>query len=696
MPIQTADERRWRFSCPGTLVTVLTTPPGSLYSIAVWAALAVLAGPLHIRLRGLSTRLSVRFFVVLVSVAVLHWPETAAIACLSALVESALWTKPRPSWTATVFHGAVAVLATSAAYATYHVPAGVSSPLLMVMAAIVYFVVSSIALAKFDARVWKQSFFWTFPHYVAGGSAAGLLTIADRHNGWQITLLVVPMLYWMVHAYKLYLERIEQERRGIEEFSALHFRTIESLAVAIEGRDPERRKHKRSVWSDALEIGRQMGLPDSDLLALRTAALLRNVGKLAVPEHILSKPGRLTKAEFDKMKIHPVAGAQIVEQAGFPYPVAPIVRSSHEKWDGTGYPAGLRGEQIPLGARILAAVDCLDALVSTRGYRRAYSLEQGDSNICKPSPGKASIRRWSRSWRTIIASWNAARRRRRCSRCRPIRESSPIAAARQEVQQLFALAQDLGNSLSLDETFAVLSQHVKQLCPHDTLAVYIRREDRLEAQYATGLDCLQVGSAVVAVGRRDLRPGRGHGDGAVERRSPGPPGPSERRRSHIVAVGAGDTARRLQRRGGRTVPVRAGEERVHRGPLADSLGGGHQGSRRGRKCSQVSAGGALGRNRYAHRAAQRAIAVPASGFGTFARPAHGSNDRRAGVRSGRVQADQRPVRPSGRQSRAAGGGASPAVAVPGIRHGGAAGRRRVRAGAARAASPIRSAPRWKA
>ena len=92
--------------------------------------------------------------------------------------------------------------------------------------------------------MWKQSFFWTFPHYIAGGSAAGLLTIADRHNGWQITLLVVPMLYWMVHAYKLYLERIEQERRGMEEFSALHFRTIESLAVAIEGRDPERRKHR--------------------------------------------------------------------------------------------------------------------------------------------------------------------------------------------------------------------------------------------------------------------------------------------------------------------------------------------------------------------------------------------------------------------------------------------------------------------
>ena len=489
---------------------MLTTPPVSLYSIAALAILAVLTGFLQIRLRGLGTGLSVRFFVVLISVAVLNWPATAAIACLSALVESAVCIRPRPPWKATVSDGAIALLAASAAYATFHIQYGAPSPLRMVLAAIVYFAVSSIALAIFIAHqkgepagsVWKQSFFWTFPHYVAGGSAAGLLTIADRHNGWQITLLMVPMLYWMVHAYKLYLERIEQERRGVEEFSALHFRTVEALAVAIEGRDPEYRKHERSVWSDALEIGGQMGLRDSDLLALRTAALLRNVGKLAVPEHILSKPGRWTKAEFDKMKIHPLAGAQIVEQAGFPYPVAPIVRSHREKWDGTGYPAGLRGEQIPLGARILAVVDCLDALVSTRGYRGAYSLEQGIQHVQAES-GKS----FDPQVVEILANYYSELERRAedppaavQSGTLPPFNVSPIAAARQEVQQLFALAQDLGSSLSLDETFSVLSQHVKQLCPHDTLAVYIRREDRLETEYATGLDCQQVGSAVVPWG----------------------------------------------------------------------------------------------------------------------------------------------------------------------------------------------------
>jgi len=490
---------------------VFTIPPVSLYSSAILAALAILAGLLQIRLRGLATRLSLRFFVVLISAALLSWPETAAIAGLSALVESAVWTSPRPSWAATAMYTVIATLAASAAYATVHVPASqgvVSTPLLMVLAAIVYFTVSSVALAVLAARqqrksmrgVWKQSFFWTFPHYVAGGGAAGLLTIADRHNGWEITLLVLPMLYWMVHAYRQYLEQIEQHRHEMEELSALHFRTIESLAVAIEGRDPEHRKHRRNVWSDALEIGRQMRLSDLDLQALRAAALLRNVGKLAVPEHILSKPGRLTKAEFDKMKIHPVAGAQIVEQAGFPYPVAPIVRSHHEKWDGTGYPAGLRAEQIPLGARILAAVDCLDALVSTRSYRRAHTLEEGIAHLESES-GKS----FDPQVVEILANYYRELEQR--SEGAPLLEPgppaaavSPIAAARQEVQNMFALASDLGNSLSLDETFAVLSLHVKQLCPHDTLAVYIRREDHLETEYVSGLDCLQVGSARVQWG----------------------------------------------------------------------------------------------------------------------------------------------------------------------------------------------------
>ena len=165
----------------------------------VWTLLAILASRIQIRLSGLSTRLSMGFFVVLMSAALLRWPESAVVACLNSLVESALWIRPRPRWKATWFNAATSVLSASAAYATYRIPSA-PSPLLMVLAAIVYFAVSSVLLVIFTARqenkpagmVWKQSFFWTFPHYLAGGSAAGLLVIADRHNAWQITLLVVP------------------------------------------------------------------------------------------------------------------------------------------------------------------------------------------------------------------------------------------------------------------------------------------------------------------------------------------------------------------------------------------------------------------------------------------------------------------------------------------------------------------------
>src|SRR5205085_3166762 len=131
----------------------------------------------------------------------------------------------------------------------------------------------------------------------------------------------------------------------------------------------------------SLEIGKELGLPHEQLDALRAASMLHDIGKLAVPEHIISKPGKLTPAEFQKMKIHPVVGAEILERVSFPYPVVPIVRSHHEKWDGSGYPDGLSREQIPIGARILAAVDCFDALASDRQYRRALPLDEAMDKV---------------------------------------------------------------------------------------------------------------------------------------------------------------------------------------------------------------------------------------------------------------------------------------------------------------------------
>src|SRR4029077_465286 len=133
------------------------------------------------------------------------------------------------------------------------------------------------------------------------------------------------------------------------------------------------------------ELGKKLGLNEVELQALRAASILHDIGKLAVPEHIISKPGKLTVEEFEKMKIHPIVGAEILARVEFPYDVVPIVRSHHEKWNGTGYPDGLVGEAIPIGARILSTVDCLDALASDRQYRRALPLDQAMAVIVSES-----------------------------------------------------------------------------------------------------------------------------------------------------------------------------------------------------------------------------------------------------------------------------------------------------------------------
>src|SRR5947207_1477618 len=173
-------------------------------------------------------------------------------------------------------------------------------------------------------------------------------------------------------------ERLDAQKKHAEEIAALHLRTIEALALAIEAKDHTTHDHLRRVQVYAVEIAKDLGLDEDMLNAIRAASMLHDIGKLAVPENILSKPGRLTPEEFEKMKIHPIVGSEILDRVQFPYPVVPIVRSHHEKWDGTGYPDGLTREAIPIGARILTAVDCFDALASERPYRRALSPERSE------------------------------------------------------------------------------------------------------------------------------------------------------------------------------------------------------------------------------------------------------------------------------------------------------------------------------
>ena len=267
---------------------------------------------------------------------------------------------------------------------------------LLFMAACVYFIANTLPVAiiitltegRSLRKIWADCYFWSFPYYLVGAGVVGVMSWLHNFTDWQTSLLTLPVAYLIYRSYRLYLGKLADEKRHVEEIADLHLRTIEALALAIEAKDQTTHDHLQRVRIYASEIAKELKVTPEEMEALQAAALLHDIGKLAIPEHIVSKPGRLTPEEFEKMKIHPVVGAEILERVRFPYPVVPIVAAHHEKFDGTGYPLGLKGTEIPIGARILAAVDFLDALASDRQYRRALPMDGAMARLMEES-GKA-------------------------------------------------------------------------------------------------------------------------------------------------------------------------------------------------------------------------------------------------------------------------------------------------------------------
>ena len=495
------------------------------------AALAVLAAFLRVNLPTITGTLTVNFLFILVGIVELSLSETLLIASLMTGLQGALAQDRRPTWLKGLFNIAVISIATIATYFVYANPyvtdSGVSPKALLVTAAFVLYVMTTLPVAMAIAlterqsvvRTWRECSLWSGPYYLAGAAVVILFTTTTRMLGWQMALLIIPVIYLITRSYQLYVGRLEDGRKHTEQMAELHLRTIEALALAIEAKDATTHDHLQRVQVYAVEIAKELGLPLEEIEALRAAALLHDIGKLAVPEHIISKPGKLTPEEFEKMKIHPIVGAEIVEQAQFPYPVAPIIRSHHEKWNGEGYPDGLKGNDIPIGARILAAVDCLDALATDRQYRRGLPLEEAlaivrqesgrsfDPTVvailaanCVELERKAKIRRPARARLSTSvrvergAAPAAGFAEEGAGAILPHQETerqpldflTSIAAARHEVQALFELSQNLGSSLSLNETLSVLAHRLKRMIPFDSMAIYFARDGKLLPEFVTG------------------------------------------------------------------------------------------------------------------------------------------------------------------------------------------------------------------
>ena len=371
-----------------TLVGSSVPPEWVLFSV-----LTIVCGTLTIKIPSIQSRFSLCEVFGLASV-LLFGPEVGALTlALDGLRISAAWKMNRLQ---TVFNFANLGLSiwisgtlfflVSASGPLYHqAPPSASIVLSLAVLAAAYFGMNSgltatvIALSSRQAplAVWKKHYWPLFPSYLAGASVALLLVLAFREVQFTAIALILPLLLICYLTLRSSFGRLEDAKQHVEALNRLLFSTVETLATAIDAKDEVTHDHVRRVQQGTLSLARAMGIADPLMLqAIEAAALLHDTGKIAVPEHILNKPGKLTAAEFEKMKRHAPIGAEILSSIEFPYPVVPIVRHHHENWDGTGYPDKLKGEEIPIGARLLSVVDCFDALTSDRPYRRRMSDEQ--------------------------------------------------------------------------------------------------------------------------------------------------------------------------------------------------------------------------------------------------------------------------------------------------------------------------------
>jgi diguanylate cyclase (GGDEF)-like protein/putative nucleotidyltransferase with HDIG domain len=353
-------------------------------------------------------------------------------------------------------------------------------------------VAAAIALSARQpiARVWHRNFLWSAPSYLAGALLAAAATAAPSRGwfGW-LALLAVP-LYLVFRSYHTVVGRLREEQDQTRRAMDVQLATIEALALAIEAKSGSTPEHVRSIQQYAGTLAEDAGLSDADVQAVRTAALLHDIGNMGVPEHILSKPDALTSEEFERVKIHPRVGAEILRDVSFDGPVSDIVLCHHERWDGLGYPAGLRAGDIPIGARILAIADCFSTLQSPRPYRparteaeaiaalREYAGSAFDPTLVDLLLARLDAASAPQTAPAEDGTWSAVEDKGALQ---------DIAGAHREEQTLYEIAQALGTSLGVSDTMALIQEKVSRLVPFVTCALFFGSdEDGYECRYAHG------------------------------------------------------------------------------------------------------------------------------------------------------------------------------------------------------------------
>lgn len=403
---------------------------------------------------------------------------------------------------------------------------------LCVLAVLQYFLsmVATIYLLNVGERKSRvtpsqESIVWTLTTQIAGAASAVLFYSALNGAGLPFILLGL-LITGLVHLlYRFNEKRLSEVRRAeahqrqhIEEMANIHMNTIESLAIAIDAKDQTTHGHVRRTQIYACEMGKLFDVGGKELQALFAGALLHDIGKLAVPEYILNKPGKLTEAEFAKMKIHPTVGGDILRRVNFPYPVEDIVRYHHEKWDGSGYPKGLKGEAIPLVARIISVVDFYDATRCDRPYRKGMKREESLSLLRSMSRAAFDPRvvdifiEHVEEFDNLIArediqeqvssglaTHDYATTTKPDAGLASSIVGSPadddagfrsITEAQREVFALHEIAQTIGSSLNLNDTVTLVSNKLRAIVPFDTCIIFVvdEKTGKATAAHVAGED----------------------------------------------------------------------------------------------------------------------------------------------------------------------------------------------------------------
>jgi diguanylate cyclase (GGDEF)-like protein/putative nucleotidyltransferase with HDIG domain len=382
--------------------------------------------------------------------------------------------------------------------------------------ALAYFIVNTGGVAAIIAlctkqkplELWKSTFLWTGPGYFAGASISMFAVMMFGNRTGLILLFAAPIAYLTYQSYNIYTQRMVEREKHINELQAkkaeladLYLATIKSLALAIDAKDQYTHQHILRVQRYAMAIASKLDLSHEELEGLETGALLHDIGKLGVPEYVLLKPGRLTEEEFDKIKKHPQIGADILEPVSFPWPVVPVVKSHHERWDGTGYPEGLKGEEIPRIARVLAVADVYDAMTSSRSYRNAWphakvveDIRKGSGTHFDPVVVDAFLQviddvvlEMAKKGEGPLVQELANKKK---VKSKADQAAIQIQRASSEIWALYEVAQTTSCSFGLDETLEILGRKLRAIFRNCACVFLLRDEDSpaLQVRAAVGMN----------------------------------------------------------------------------------------------------------------------------------------------------------------------------------------------------------------